>query len=131
VGWLRFLAARSPNARHGSASSERSLCASSGPRIRTAAILEAVGNPDMTVPAIYHLRSFTEAGGLISYGADDIPVLRQTGIYAGQILNGAKPGDLPVQEPTTFELVINRKTAASLGLTLPPSVLARADEIIE
>jgi putative ABC transport system substrate-binding protein len=83
------------------------------------------------LPAIYPYRYFVDRGGLISYGADNLDIWRRSASYVDRILKGANPADLPVQTPTRFELAINLKTAKSLGLTVPPSLLARADEVIE
>jgi putative ABC transport system substrate-binding protein len=83
------------------------------------------------VPAVYSQSDFTRHGGLLSYGADQVDTVRRAASYVDRILRGAKPGDLPVQLPTKFEMVVNRKTATALGLAVPPSILLRADEVIE
>jgi putative ABC transport system substrate-binding protein len=83
------------------------------------------------VPAVFWPSDFAREGGLLSYGPDQLDLNRRAATYVDRILRGEKPGDLPVQFPTKFEMVVNRKTATALGLAIPPSILLRADEVIE
>jgi len=95
---------------------------------RASIILAAARN---NVPAVYAPPFFAREGGLLSYGVDPVDTLRGAATYVDRILRGEKPGDLPVQFPTKFEMVVNRKTAQALGLAIPPSILLRATELIE
>ena len=84
-----------------------------------------------SVPAVYPQSAFVRDGGLLSYGVDQVDLFPRAATYVDRMLRGEKPGDLPVQLPTKFEMVVNRKAAKALGLTVPPSILLRADEVIE
>ena len=95
---------------------------------RAPIILAAARN---SVPAVYGLSDYARDGGLLSYGADLVDIYRRAASYVDRILHGEKPGDLPVQFPTKFEMVVNLKTAKALGLAVPPSILLRATEVVE
>ena len=97
--------------------------------VHRASIISAAARSN--VPAVFWLSDFAREGGLLSYGVEGVDLFRRAASYVDRILRGAKPGDLPVQLPTKFEMVLNLKTAKALGLTVPPSILLRADEVIE
>ena len=100
-----------------------------GSLVHRVPIISAAARND--VPAVYWASEFARDGGLLSYGTDFVDISRRAATYVDRILRGEKPGDLPVQFPTKFEMVVNRKTAKALGLAVPPSILLRATEVIE
>jgi len=97
--------------------------------VHRASIISAAARNN--IPAVSSISDFAREGGLLSYGADQADNYRRAASYVDRILRGEKPGDLPVQFPTKFEMVVNRKTAKALGLAIPPSIMLRADEVIE